>query len=114
MRKAAIRSRGKCFYIDFYVRLAGANKCKETATKLAVTYANFGALAQHKAVIFFFIFTAIFTGIGMVVGACSPCFVPISVLHVVSVTLASKFKSVAGVGLKLRASISRLWLSSTF
>jgi hypothetical protein len=45
-------------------------------------------LPQHKAVIFFFIFMAIFSGISMIVGACSPCFVPNGVLHVISVTLA--------------------------
>ncbi|KAH7687820.1 Protein HPO-30, partial [Aphelenchoides avenae] len=46
------------------------------------------SLPQHKAVIFFFIFMTIFSGIAMIVGACSPCFVPISILHVISVTLA--------------------------
>ncbi|CAD5224676.1 unnamed protein product [Bursaphelenchus okinawaensis] len=45
-------------------------------------------LPQHKAVIFFFIFTVIFAMMSMVVGACSPCFVPNGVLHVVSVMTA--------------------------
>lgn len=54
------------------------------------TISLFSVSAQHKAVIFFFIFTVIFAMMSMVVGACSPCFVPNGVLHVVSVLTASE------------------------
>ncbi|KAI6228736.1 hypothetical protein M3Y99_01193600 [Aphelenchoides fujianensis] len=46
-------------------------------------------LPQHKGVIFFFIFSLIFAFMSMVVGACSPCFVPNGVLHVISVMTAT-------------------------
>ncbi|KAI1719269.1 clc-like domain-containing protein [Ditylenchus destructor] len=45
-------------------------------------------MPQHKAVIFFFIFSVIFSLISIVVGSCSACFVPNGILHVISVALA--------------------------
>uniref|UniRef100_A0A914BY11 Clc-like protein n=1 Tax=Acrobeloides nanus TaxID=290746 RepID=A0A914BY11_9BILA len=45
-------------------------------------------LPQHKAVIFFFVFTAVFGFISMIIAACSSCFLPNSIFHVFSVTIA--------------------------
>jgi hypothetical protein len=47
-------------------------------------------LAQHKAVLFFCVFTLIFALFSVVVGACSSCFVPNGILHVISLGLASE------------------------
>ncbi|VDO06744.1 unnamed protein product [Haemonchus placei] len=41
--------------------------------------------AHHKAVIFFAVFTLVFGTIGIITGACSPCFPPNSLLYVVSI-----------------------------
>ncbi|KAI6213775.1 hypothetical protein M3Y94_00191200 [Aphelenchoides besseyi] len=46
-------------------------------------------LPHHKAVIFFFIFGVIFALMSMIVGACSPCFVPNSIFHFISVMTAT-------------------------
>uniref|UniRef100_A0A7I4YYX8 Clc-like protein n=1 Tax=Haemonchus contortus TaxID=6289 RepID=A0A7I4YYX8_HAECO len=42
-------------------------------------------LPHHKAVIFFAVFTLVFGTIGIITGACSPCFPPNSLLYVVSI-----------------------------
>ncbi|VDL75770.1 unnamed protein product [Nippostrongylus brasiliensis] len=42
-------------------------------------------LPHHKAVIFFSVFTFVFGAIGVITGACSPCFPPNSLLYVVSI-----------------------------
>ncbi|KAK6756790.1 hypothetical protein RB195_014923 [Necator americanus] len=42
-------------------------------------------LPHHKAVIFFSVFTFVFGTIGLITGACSPCFPPNSLLYVVSI-----------------------------
>ncbi|ETN85104.1 Clc-like protein [Necator americanus] len=46
-------------------------------------------LPHHKAVIFFSVFTFVFGTIGLITGACSPCFPPNSLLYVVSIFMTS-------------------------
>uniref|UniRef100_A0A914M6D2 Uncharacterized protein n=1 Tax=Meloidogyne incognita TaxID=6306 RepID=A0A914M6D2_MELIC len=45
-------------------------------------------LAQHKAVLFFCVFTSVFSFLSIFVGACSYCFLPNAILHTISVGLA--------------------------
>lgn len=46
-------------------------------------------LPHHKAVIFFSVFTFVFGSIGVITGACSPCFPPNSLLYVVSIFMTA-------------------------
>ncbi|KHJ80373.1 Clc-like protein [Oesophagostomum dentatum] len=46
-------------------------------------------LPHHKAVIFFSVFTFVFGIIGLITGACSPCFPPNSLLYVVSIFMTT-------------------------
>ncbi|PAV75200.1 hypothetical protein WR25_23190 [Diploscapter pachys] len=42
-------------------------------------------IAHHKGVLFFSVFTILFALIGAIIGICSPCFPPNSLLYVVSI-----------------------------
>lgn len=53
--------------------------------------------AQHKAVLFFFVFTVLFAVIAVLVGACSGCFVPNAVLHVISIGMASEYQGLTPI-----------------
>ncbi|KAE9554507.1 hypothetical protein FO519_002263 [Halicephalobus sp. NKZ332] len=44
-------------------------------------------LPQHKAVVFFTVFTFIFAGMSIIIGGCSTCFIPNGILHVISVII---------------------------
>ncbi|VDP61865.1 unnamed protein product [Heligmosomoides polygyrus] len=48
-------------------------------------------LPHHKAVIFFSVFTFVFGSIGVITGACSPCFPPNSLLYVVSIFMTGEW-----------------------
>ncbi|GMT03610.1 hypothetical protein PENTCL1PPCAC_25784, partial [Pristionchus entomophagus] len=53
--------------------------------------------AQHKAVLFFGVFTFLFGLIGIVIGICSPCFSPNSLLYVVAIFMTSACSLLADV-----------------
>uniref|UniRef100_A0A7E4UT13 Clc-like protein n=1 Tax=Panagrellus redivivus TaxID=6233 RepID=A0A7E4UT13_PANRE len=67
----------------------------QTVIRQAVSAADPGSrefllhrfLPQHKAVIFFTVFTVLFAIISIIIGGCSSCFVPNSVLHVIAVII---------------------------
>lgn len=66
----AIQVLKKSYIIDFYVNF----------------YFNLPIylfLAQHKAVIFFFVFSLIFAIISIFIGFCSSCFLPNGILYVI-------------------------------
>ncbi|GMS78331.1 hypothetical protein PENTCL1PPCAC_506, partial [Pristionchus entomophagus] len=54
-------------------------------------------LPQHKAVLFFGVFTFLFGLIGIVIGICSPCFPPNSLLYVVAIFMTSACSLLADV-----------------
>ncbi|GMT08994.1 hypothetical protein PFISCL1PPCAC_291, partial [Pristionchus fissidentatus] len=52
---------------------------------------------QHKAVLFFGVFTFLFGSIGLVIGICSPCFPPNSLLYVVAIFMTSACSLLADI-----------------
>ncbi|CAI4223032.1 unnamed protein product [Auanema sp. JU1783] len=54
-------------------------------------------LPQHKAVIFFSVFTFLFGIIGIIIGACSPCFPPNSLLYVVAIFMTCSCSVLADI-----------------
>ncbi|GMR56900.1 hypothetical protein PMAYCL1PPCAC_27095, partial [Pristionchus mayeri] len=54
-------------------------------------------LPQHKAVLFFGVFTFLFGLIGIVIGICSPCFPPNSLLYVVAIFMTSACSLLADI-----------------
>uniref|UniRef100_A0AC34PVS3 Uncharacterized protein n=1 Tax=Panagrolaimus sp. JU765 TaxID=591449 RepID=A0AC34PVS3_9BILA len=81
------RWRRKCIYKfdDSAVRLL--HSAIEAGDAAAREYLFHRFLPQHKAVVFFTVFTFIFAAMSIVIGGCSPCFIPNAVLHVFSLII---------------------------
>ncbi|PAV78084.1 hypothetical protein WR25_12166 isoform B [Diploscapter pachys] len=54
-------------------------------------------LPHHKGVLFFSVFTILFALIGAIIGICSPCFPPNSLLYVVSIFMTSSCSVLADI-----------------
>uniref|UniRef100_A0A915P855 Uncharacterized protein n=1 Tax=Meloidogyne floridensis TaxID=298350 RepID=A0A915P855_9BILA len=64
---------------------------------------NHRFLPQHKAVLFFCVFTSVFSFLSIFVGACSSCFLPNAILHTISVGLATSCSILADISFWMAA-----------
>ncbi|KAL7073569.1 hypothetical protein ACQ4LE_007299 [Meloidogyne hapla] len=64
---------------------------------------NHRFLPQHKAVLFFCVFTSVFSFLSIFVGACSSCFLPNAILHSISVGLATSCSILADISFWIAA-----------
>uniref|UniRef100_A0AC35FIQ6 Uncharacterized protein n=1 Tax=Panagrolaimus sp. PS1159 TaxID=55785 RepID=A0AC35FIQ6_9BILA len=81
------RWRRKCVYKNDPSARRILHQSLEAGDAAAREYLFHRFLPQHKAVLFFTVFTFIFAIISIIIGGCSSCFVPNGILHVVAVII---------------------------